>query len=109
MPKSLFKEGRTQVRVSNAGQVSIPKRFRQAMRLEQGTILEVEALHGRLIFTPKVLADREGHEAYEEAKDEERAGRLSGPFDAEQADSRLEKLSRARAVSKRVSKKRRKR
>ena len=94
MPKTAIKDGRTQVRVSNAGQVSIPKPFRDAMGLEQGTVLEVEEVKGQLIFTPKVLTDWEGRRAYAEAKGEDRAGRLKGPFDAKKADTHLAKLSR---------------
>lgn len=103
MPRNVVRDGRIRVRVSNAGQVSIPKPFRDAMGLEQGTVLEVEAIRGQLVFTPKVLTDWEGRQAYVAAKRERRAGRLQGPFDAKKADARLALLSRK--VSKRVSKK----
>ncbi len=106
MPKTAIKQGRTQVRVSHGGQVSIPKPFREAMRLKQGTILEVEAVHGQLIFTPKALTDWEGQQAYAEAKAEEKAGRLSGPFTAKQAEAHLKRL--VAKAPKKVSKPRRK-
>ena len=57
MPKAAIKDGCTHVRVSHAGQVSIPKPFRDAMGLEQGTVLEVESVKGQLIFTPKALTE----------------------------------------------------
>ena len=94
MPKTAFKDGRSQVRVSNAGQVSIPKPFRDAMGLEQGTVLEVEQIKGQLVFTPKVLADWDGRRAYTDAKAASRKHRLSGPFDAKQANAHLATLSK---------------
>ena len=94
MPKTALKDGRTQVRVSNAGQVSIPKPFRDAMGLQQGTVLEVEQVKGQLVFTPKVLTDWEGRRAYIDAKDAGRKGRLTGPFDAKAADAHLAALAK---------------
>lgn len=103
MPKTALKNGRTQVRVSNAGQVSIPKAFRDAMGLQQGTVLEVEQVKGQLVFTPQVLTDWEGRRAYTEAKADERKGRLSGPFDAREAKAHLA------AIAKKASSKARER
>jgi AbrB family looped-hinge helix DNA binding protein len=103
MPKAALKDGRTQVRVSNAGQVSIPKPFRDAMGLQQGTVLEVEQVKGQLVFTPKVLTDWEGRRAYTEAKAAARKGQLKGPFDAKQADAYLAALT-AKAAPKKARK-----
>ncbi len=80
MPRSAFKDGRTQVRVAGNGSVSVPKPYREALGLEQGTVLEAALVDGSLVFTPKALSDWEGREAYLEAKSNEKAGRLSPGF-----------------------------
>lgn len=73
------------VRLSGNYQVSVPKRIREALGLKLGDFLETSIEDGAVVFRPKTLADREVVVAYEEATEDERAGRLSGPFDTVEA------------------------
>lgn len=43
--------------VSEKGQITIPKAVRDRLGLDPGTVLQVEAVNGRLIASKKVTAD----------------------------------------------------
>jgi AbrB family looped-hinge helix DNA binding protein len=76
------------VRVTRNFQVSIPKQIRDALRLEEGDLIEVEARDGEIVMTPKKLIDadqawfwtREWQEGEREVDEDLRAGRVLGPF-----------------------------
>lgn len=42
-------------RLTSAGQVTIPKRYREALQLKPGQLLNVEIEEGRVVFTPMEL------------------------------------------------------
>lgn len=42
-------------RLTSAGQVTIPKRYREALQLKPGQLLNVEIEEGRVVFTPMAL------------------------------------------------------
>jgi len=76
------------VRVTRNFQVSIPKPIREALRLEEGDLIEVEARDGEIVMVPKKLIDadqawfwtREWQEGERELDEDLRAGRVLGPF-----------------------------
>ena len=76
------------VRVTRNFQVSIPKPIREALRLEEGDLIEVEERDGEIVMTPKKLIDagqawfwtREWQEGEREVDEDLRAGRVLGPF-----------------------------
>ncbi len=76
------------VRITRNFQVSIPKSIRDALRLEEGDLIEVEEQDGRIIMAPKKLIDAdqawfwspEWQAGEREAEEDIRAGRVSGPF-----------------------------
>lgn len=76
------------VRVTRNFQVSIPKQIREALRLEEGDLIEVEARDGEIVMVPKKLIDadqawfwtREWQEGEREVDEDLRAGRVLGPF-----------------------------
>ena len=73
------------VRIKGKYQVTIPTGIRNALELEEGDMLEIEVQDGKLIFTPKVVLDRESIAALDEALDEVEAGETVGPFDSVEA------------------------
>lgn len=76
------------VRVTRSFQVSIPKQIREALRLEEGDLIEVEERNGEIVMIPKKLIDadqawfwtREWQEGEREVDEDLRAGRVLGPF-----------------------------
>jgi AbrB family looped-hinge helix DNA binding protein len=76
------------VRITRNFQVSIPKRVREALGLEEGDFIEVEERDGTIVMQPKKLIDAdqawfwtpEWQKGEREAEEDMRAGRLSGPF-----------------------------
>lgn len=75
-------------RLSGSGQVTIPKRIREALRLEEGTIFRVIADGEQIVLIPQSLIDQdqawfwteEWQEGEREAEEDIRAGRMYGPF-----------------------------
>ena len=76
------------VRVTRNFQVSIPKEIREALRLAEGDLVEVQERDGESVMVPKKLIDagqawfwtREWQEGEREAQEDIRAGLVSGPF-----------------------------
>ena len=76
------------VKVTRSFQVSIPKEIRQALRLVQGDLMEVQERDGEIVMVPKKLIDAgqawfwtpEWQEGEREVEEDIRAGRLVGPF-----------------------------
>ena len=76
------------VKVTRSFQVSIPKEIRQALRLAQGDLMEVQERDGAILMLPKKLIDadqawfwtREWQEGERQVEEDVRAGRLVGPF-----------------------------
>jgi len=76
------------VRVTRNFQVSIPKEIRQALRLEEGDLIEVEERDGQIVMVPKKLIDAdqawfwsaEWQRGERQAEEDIRRGRVSGPF-----------------------------
>ncbi|MEX0800142.1 MAG: AbrB/MazE/SpoVT family DNA-binding domain-containing protein [Dehalococcoidia bacterium] len=77
------------MKVTRNFQVSIPKQIRDALRLQEGDLIDVEERDGEIVMTPKRLVDagqawfwtREWQRGEREADEDTKAGRLSGPFD----------------------------
>src|SRR3989344_3160710 len=55
------------VRGTRNRQITIPKPIHGALGLQRGTIYEVETIAGRVVFTPRSLANWEGMEAARKA------------------------------------------
>jgi AbrB family looped-hinge helix DNA binding protein len=76
------------VKVTRNFQVSIPKEVRDALNIEEGDLVEVEARDGEIVMLPKKLIDadqawfwtREWQKGEAQAEADIREGRLSGPF-----------------------------
>lgn len=76
------------VRITRNFQISIPKRVREALGLQEGDLIEVEERDGAIVLLPKKLIDadqawfwsQEWQKGEREAEDDIRAGRVSGPF-----------------------------
>ena len=76
------------VRVTRNFQVSIPKQIREALRLEEGDLIEVEERNGEIVMIPKRLIDadqawfwtRQWQAGEREAEEDLRAGLVLGPF-----------------------------
>ena len=47
------------VRVLRGGKITMPKRFRAALEIKEGDILEVEMENRKMVLKPKGLADKE--------------------------------------------------
>lgn len=77
-------------KLSGSGQVTIPKRIREALRLEEGTLFRVITEGDYIVLIPQKLIDRaqewfwteEWQEGEREAEEDIREGRLYGPFDS---------------------------
>ena len=69
-------------------QVSIPKKIRDALGLQEGDFMEIEARDGEIVMVPKKLIDAdqawfwtpEWQEGEREVDEDLRAGRIIGPF-----------------------------
>jgi AbrB family looped-hinge helix DNA binding protein len=90
-------------RLTRNYQVSIPKPIRDELHLDLGIFFEVRAERGRVVLKPKILTDmhpddlKRAHAAYDEAKADAEAGRLSGPFDtADELVVHLDRVVRRR-------------
>jgi AbrB family looped-hinge helix DNA binding protein len=90
-------------RLTRNYQVSIPKRIRDELALELGTFFEVRSERGGVFLQPKVLPNihpadlKRAHEAYDEAKADAKAGRLSPAFEtAAEGLAHLHRLVRPR-------------
>ena len=78
----------TLVRVTRNFQVSIPKRVRDALGLQEGDFIEVEERDGAIVMLPKKLVDanqawfwsREWQGGERQAEGDIRSGRISGPY-----------------------------
>jgi bifunctional DNA-binding transcriptional regulator/antitoxin component of YhaV-PrlF toxin-antitoxin module len=95
MPRATKTSTGYQVRMSPSGQTTVPKPIRDALRLSGQTQFNVSlTAAGEVVFTPYELAAREVVAAYAEAVEDERAGRLSGPFgDVEALTAHLRRQS----------------
>ena len=71
MPRS----PRQLVRLTPSGQISIPKAIRNALQVAAGDIFAVEQQGAAVVFRPQQLSDRDGRDAYLEAKAEDAAGK----------------------------------
>ncbi len=92
-------------RLTRNYQVSIPKPIRDVLALELGTFFEVRADRGRVVLQPKTLTDihpadlKRAHEAYDEAKADAKAGRLSPVFEtAAEGLAHLHRLPRRKTA-----------
>ena len=47
------------VRVLRGGQITMPKRFRTALEIKEGDVLEMKMENHKIILKPKALADKE--------------------------------------------------
>ena len=76
------------VRVTRNYQVSIPKRVRDALGLEEGDLIDVQERDGEIVMVPKRLIDAaqawfwspEWQRGEREVDEDIRAGRVIGPF-----------------------------
>jgi AbrB family looped-hinge helix DNA binding protein len=76
------------VRITRNFQVSIPKKVRDILGLQEGDFIEVEERDGAIVMLPKKLIDAdqawfwspEWQKGEREAEADIRAGRVSGPF-----------------------------
>ena len=76
------------VKITRSFQVSIPKEIREALRLEEGDLIEMRERGGEIVMIPKKLIDAdqawfwtsEWQEGEREAEEDLRSGRVSGPF-----------------------------
>ncbi len=69
------------VKVRQKGQVTLPQDVRDALRLEEGNLLEASVENHAIVLKPKVVVDRSIDEAIVEGRRDYREGRFSGPFD----------------------------
>jgi AbrB family looped-hinge helix DNA binding protein len=75
------------VRVTRNFQVSIPKKVRDTLGLQEGDFIEVTERDGAIVMLPKKLVDadqawfwsREWQRGERQAESDIRAGRVSGP------------------------------
>lgn len=76
-------------RLRPSGQVTIPKKIREALHLKPGDLLHVALDDGRILLIPESAIDpdqawfwtEEWQEGEREADEDIRAGRVYGPFD----------------------------
>lgn len=76
------------VKVTRNFQVSIPKEIREALNVQEGDLIEVQARDGEIVMLPKKLVDadqawfwtREWQEGETEAEEDIRKERLIGPL-----------------------------
>jgi len=68
------------VKVKSKGQVTIPARMREELRLSDGDFLEVVIKNNGVFFVPKTLVDREIDGIFEQGMNEYRKGNGSGTF-----------------------------
>jgi AbrB family looped-hinge helix DNA binding protein len=73
----------TLVRVKEKAQVTLPDKFRRKLGINCGDYLEVEIKKNKMIFTPKILIDKEevtlskeGEKKMEEALKDIKEGRI---------------------------------
>lgn len=48
----------TLVRIQRKGQMTLPSRFRSAVGVSEGDMIEVSVQRGKIILTPKIVVDR---------------------------------------------------
>jgi AbrB family looped-hinge helix DNA binding protein len=48
------------VRVQRKGLITIPLKLREALGVEEGDLLNVELVEGKLVYKPQVVLDRGG-------------------------------------------------
>ena len=76
------------VKITRNFQISIPKAIRDALRLEEGDLIEVQERDGEIVLSPKKLVDAdqawfwspEWQAGERDAEDDVRAGHVSGPL-----------------------------
>ena len=75
-------------KITRNHQVSIPKKIRDRLGLQEGDYVEVEERDGEIVMVPKKLIDAdqawfwtpEWQASEREADEDIKAGRISGPF-----------------------------
>lgn len=88
------------VKLGSSRQVVIPKKIHDALGLASGDYLEVELRENRVVFTPKVLVDKEVEPRLREALADIQAGRISGPYKSAVSVSRSLKAVKAKKTKK---------
>jgi AbrB family looped-hinge helix DNA binding protein len=76
------------IQIRGHGQITIPKRIRQAFNLEEGDVLLIEQTDDGILMKPRKLLDptqawfwtKEWQEKERQAEEDIKAGRVSGPF-----------------------------
>jgi|ERR1022692_2061649 AbrB family looped-hinge helix DNA binding protein len=48
----------TLVRIQRKGQMTLPSRFRSAVGVSEGDMIEISVQRGKIVLTPKVVVDR---------------------------------------------------
>jgi len=79
----------TIVKIQRKGQVTIPTRLRAEVGLADGDLMEVKAVDGNIVLTPKLIVDREYTPAQRRVIDarldvsleQAKKGEMHGPFD----------------------------
>jgi AbrB family looped-hinge helix DNA binding protein len=85
------------VAVNNKFQVVIPRHVRELAHIAAGDLLEAGVEDGRIVFTPKSMADRHIAEGLEDVRD----GRTHGPYSTvRDAVAALEARARRRAKTR---------
>ncbi len=85
------------VKLGTSRQVVIPKKLHDQLRLRPGAYLEVEAKNGKLILTPKALAEKDFEARLTEGLEDIRRGRVYGPFrSAKELAASLHRTRRAK-------------
>jgi len=91
----------TAVKVGAGRQVVIPKDIHDKLGLVPGDLLEVEVERGKLVMTPKPLADTKLEQHLAEGLEDLRVGRSHGPFkSAQEAVRFLRAETKRRKTSK---------
>jgi AbrB family looped-hinge helix DNA binding protein len=83
----------TIIKIQRKGQVTIPTRLRIQVGLVDGDLVEAKAERGKIVLTPKLIADREYTPEQRriidarlaESLEDIKNGRIHGPFDSARA------------------------